>query len=81
MDKFLEIVYTNQIMSTAEQGDKYIEIFEPFMSKLKDIVSEKIYSELEETFNSCAVENNSFYAVSGMKLAIGITNGTYTPTI
>lgn len=81
MDNFLEIVCANQIMATTEQGDKYIEIFEPFMNKLKDIVSDKVYSELKETFNSCVAENNSFYAVSGMKLAIGIMNGTYTPTI
>ena len=79
MDKFLEIVCDNQIMATAEQGDKYIEIFEPFMNKLKDIVSDKVYSELEETFNSCTAENNSFYAVSGMNLAIGIMNGSYIP--
>lgn len=81
MDNFLEIVCTNQIMSTAEQGDKYMELFEPFMSKLKDIVSDKVYSELEDVFNSCAVESNNFYAVAGMKLAIGIINGTYTPTV
>lgn len=81
MDNFLEIVCANQIMATAEQGDKYIEIFEPFMNKLKDIVSDKVYSELKETFNCCVAENNSFYAVSGMKLAIGIMNRTYTPTI
>lgn len=79
MDNFLEIVCDNQIMATTEQGDKYIEIFEPFMNKLNDIVSDKVYSELEETFNSCAAENNSFYAVSGMKLAIGIMNGSYIP--
>lgn len=81
MDNFLEVVCANQIMATTEQGDKYIEIFEPFMNKLKDIVSDKVYSELKETFNGCVAENNSFYAVSGMKLAIGIMNGTYTPTI
>lgn len=81
MDKFLEIVCDNQIMAIAEQGDKYIEIFEPFMNKLMDIVSDKVYSELEETFNICVAENNRFYAVSGMKLAIGITDGSYIPQV
>lgn len=51
------------------------------MSKLKDIVSEKVYSELEEMFSSCVVENNSFYAVAGMKLAIGVIDDTYVPTV
>jgi hypothetical protein len=81
MDNFLEIVCTNQIMGNAEQGDKYLEVFRPFMNKLKDIVSDKVYSELEEIFNDCAAESNYFYAVTGMKLAIGIMNGTYTPAV
>ena len=81
MDKFLDIICANQIMSTKEQGDKYIEFFEPFMSKLKDIVSEKVYSELEEMFSSCVVENNSFYAAAVMKIAIVVIDDTYVPTV
>ena len=80
MDKFLEIVYSNQL-ADSDKGDQYQSIYKPFMDKLKGIVSKEIYSELEELFNNCSIENNSFYAVEGMKLAIGIMDGTFIPTV
>lgn len=80
MDKFLEIVYANQL-EDSEKGTKYEEIFKPFMDKLKSIVSIDLYEQIEELFNDCITENNCFYAVEGMKLAIGIIDGTYIPTV
>lgn len=50
------------------------------MDRLKEILSDSLYEELEELFNTCAAQNNSFYAVTGMKLAIGIMDGTFVPT-
>lgn len=80
MDKFLEIVYESQI-EAYEIGDKYIEIFEPFMNRLNELVSNALYNELDELFNECMAANNSFYAVAGMKLAIGIQDGTFVPLV
>lgn len=80
MDKFLEIVYSNQF-ADSEKGEMYEEFYKPFMDNIKKIVSDEIYSELEELFNDCSTINNRFYAVEGMKLAIGIMDGTYIPTI
>lgn len=80
MDKFLEIVYVNQL-ADSEKGEMYEQIYKPFMDKIKGIVSKEIYDELEELFNDCATENNRFYAVGGMKLAIGIMDGSYVPTV
>lgn len=80
MDKFLEIVYSNQL-GDSDKGDMYAEIYKPFMDKIKGIVSKEIYYELEELFNDCSTKNNSFYAVEGMKLAIGIMDGSYVPTV
>ena len=80
MDKFLEIVYTNQL-ADSDKGGKYEEIFKPFMDELKSIVSTEIYKNIEELFNDCITENNCFYAVEGMKMAIGIMDGTYIPTV
>lgn len=80
MEKFLDIVYTNQI-ANSKDGDKYYEIFNPLLEKLKELLSEKLYEELEEVFNDCAVDNNRFYAIAGMKLAIGVMDGTYIPTV
>lgn len=80
MDKFLEIVYNSQIASEAK-GDKFREYFEPFLLRLQELVSPKLYEELEELWADCAVVSSEFYAVEGMKLAIGIMDGTYIPTI
>lgn len=78
MDKFLEIVYSNQL-ADGENGDKFSEFFRPFFEKLKATVSEELYDQFEEIFANCAVENNQYYAVEGMKLAIGIMDGSYIP--
>lgn len=80
MEKFLEIVYSNQL-ADSQKGDEYIKIFAPFLDRLKDLLSPKLYEELEELFIDCCVSNNSFYAVEGMKLAIGIMDGSYIPTM
>lgn len=80
MDKFLEIVYSNQL-ADSEKGDEFIKTFAPFMDKLKGLLSESVYEELEESFIDCCVQNNRFYAVEGMKLAIGIMDGSYIPTV
>ena len=45
------------------------------------IVSESVYDELLELLIDCTTDNNRFYAVEGMKLAIGIMDGTYVPKV
>lgn len=80
MDRFLEIVYSNQL-SNSEKGIMYQQFYEPFMDKIKGIVSKEIYDELEELFNDCSADNNRFYAVEGMKLAIGIMDGSFIPVV
>lgn len=80
MDRFLEIVYSNQL-ADSRKGDMYAEIYKPFMDKIRGIVSKEIYDDLEELFNGCSAENSRFYAVEGMKLAIGIMDGSYIPTV
>lgn len=80
MNKFLEIVYASQI-ADEEQCGKWREFFEPLMERLKGIVSESVYDELLELLIDCTTDSNRFYAVEGMKLAIGIMDGTYVPKI
>lgn len=58
-----------------------VNFFEPLMERLKGIVSESVYDELLELLIDCTTDNNRFYAVEGMKLAIGIMDGTYVPKI
>lgn len=80
MDKFLEITFENQILATKD-GDKFVEYFAPFMEKLKGIVSAELYEEFDELLNGCANQNNIFYGVQGMKLAMGVLDGTFQLTI
>lgn len=80
MDKFLRIVYANQL-ADSEKGEMFQTHFEPLMSRLQELVSPKIFDELEELWAECAVLSSEFYAVEGMKLAIGIMDGTYIPTV
>ena len=58
-----------------------VNFFEPLMKKLKGIVSESVYDELLGLLIDCTTDRNRFYAVEGMKLAIGIMDGTYVPKI
>lgn len=51
------------------------------MERLKSLLSESLYTEIEETLCSCATEYGSFHATKGMELAIGIMNGTYTAIV
>lgn len=80
MDKFLEIIYASQI-SDSEKGDTYLELFKPVLESLKKTLSKELYDEIFEKIIDCATECNRFYAVEGMKLAIGIMNETYIPKI
>lgn len=81
MDRFLEIVFEIQIINTSEKGDKSSEYFKPFFDKLQEIVSENVFEELMDSFSECEVKTINYYAVEGMKLAIGIMNGSYVPQI
>lgn len=80
MDKFLEIVYTNQL-ADSDKGDMYEKFFKPLLERIQNLVSESIYRELEDLFMDCITENNCFYAVEGMKMAIGIMEGTFISTV
>lgn len=74
MDKFLEVIYTSQILE-SEKGEAYIKLFQPVLEILKKTLSEELYNEIFEKFIDCSTDCNRFYAVEGMKLAIGIMNG------
>lgn len=47
-----------------------LSIFEPFLTTLKDILSDGLYEELEELFIDCAEENNRYYMLQGMSIAM-----------
>lgn len=77
MDKFLEILCSNQLQNDNSCDD----IFRPFENALRKIVSDNLFDELMELFTECMAKNNDYYALAGMKLAIGILDGTYVPVV
>lgn len=80
MEKFLEIVFDSQILDT-KKGEVYLNMYEPMLKKLKDTLSGKMYEEIEEIFTDCSICSSKYYAVEGMKLAIGIMDGSYIPIL
>jgi hypothetical protein len=77
MDKFLDLAFSTQILDT-EDFETY---FEPFLTKLKGLLSDEMYGEFEEELNDCVTDCVHHFGVQGMKLAIGIIDGSYIPTI
>lgn len=53
--------------------------FAKFRNRLKEIVSNEVFEELDELLTDCITDNNAMYAVDGMKLAIGVLDGTFIP--
>ena len=81
MDEFLKIIY-NEHIAEPEIGDKsYEEFYKPFFDRLREIVSPKIYDELDNIFTGCNIDNTMYYGVEGMKLAILIMEKKYVPKI
>jgi hypothetical protein len=77
MEKFLELAYMTQIMD-MESNEQY---FEPLTAKMREVLSEDVCKDLEEVLWDCACECVRHFGLQGMKLAIGIIDGTYTPIV
>lgn len=80
MDKFLELVYQSQIADEPE-GEMWYKFFLDFIMTLEDSVSAEKFEDLKELLIDAMTENNRYYGVKGMELAIGILNGTYVAKI
>lgn len=77
MDEFLRIIYDVH-MQEPERGNKcYDDFFKPFFERLGQLVSPQLYNELDELFTECAIFNNNYYGVEGMKLAIDVMEKKY----
>ena len=81
MDEFLKVVYNAHIETYGISDKSYDELCKPFLDRLKDIVSPKIYEELEELFIQCNIDNILYFGVAGMKLAMDIIEKRYVPQI
>jgi hypothetical protein len=80
MEDFLLIVWETQreAGAIANIGKDF---FAPLKERLKDLLSPKLYDEVENVMCGCQYEYESYIAVEGMKLAMGIMDKTYKVTI
>ena len=79
MDEFIKIVCSSQLDN--ETGNAFVEYFSPLTEKLKGLLSENLYSEIEELLFNCCAKNNDFYMTEGAKLAIEIMKGSCIPKV
>lgn len=77
MDEFLKIVFEAHVEQSDVADKSYNEFCKPFLYRLQELVSEKLFTELEELFTRCNIDNINFYGVEGMKIAIDILEKKY----
>ena len=80
MDEFLKIIYRKY---ANENGviDAYQTYFEELVKGFDKTVSNDISKEFQDILMNCALNNNEFYFVEGMKLAIKIMEKKYIPRV
>lgn len=81
MNKFLELSFMNHIRNNDNLVAPYEDCFKPVMEFARERLSEKACDELEELLTDCYTEGLHIAGVTGMELAIGVTNGTIKQVI
>lgn len=80
MDEFLKIVGMNHIINSGT-----FEAYRPetiaFLERVRKIVSEEVYGELEDLLSDAITATNDYAFVEGMKVAIAITEKKYKPVL
>lgn len=76
MTNFFKIIFDNYL--NTKDGEKLVlkidETFDPFLDKLKEVVSAEKVTELEESLMDCYAEAITIASVKGMELATKIMN-------
>lgn len=75
-DKFLELSFMNHIRNNDELVIEYENCFDKMLEMIKDTVSKKIFEQIYEEFMSAETDALFCAGVLGMKLAIGVIDGT-----
>lgn len=79
MDRFLQMIAGNFVCE--EDFDKKAPQPEKLLGKLKEIVSEEVFNELNVVLLDYTIELSEYAATEGMKLAIAIMDGDYSPKL
>lgn len=81
MDKFLELSFKNHISENDKVIDHFYSMFDPMFDEMRKYLSKDIADDIENQFVLLATEAFVYSGVEGMKLAIGVINGTIKQVI
>lgn len=81
MNKFLELAFANQVRNDDDFSRQIDKCFEPVLNELRERLSVKACSEIEDILSDCYNDAMYLAGVMGMELAIGVMNGTIKQTI
>lgn len=81
MDKFLELSFRNHASNNDKIEDEFYTIFEPMLDEMRKYLSKEIADKIENQFILLATDAFVYSGVEGMKLAIGVINGTIKQVI
>lgn len=81
MDKFLELSFRNHISENDKVIDYFYTMFEPMLDEMRKYLNKEIADDIENQFVLLATEAFVYSGVEGMKLAIGVINGTIKQVI
>ena len=82
MDKFLDLAFRNHIRNNDKITDKFFVTLEPIMDEFRKYVSKEIADDIQDKlFIDLATTALEYAGVEGMKLAIGVIDGTIKQVI
>lgn len=81
MDEFLKLSIRNAIRNDDKPADEFASLFSKNWIDIKKYLNVELVEELEDKFFDMASDAFEYAALFGMKLAIGVLNGTIQQTI
>lgn len=83
LDKFLELSFLNYTNDTAsdEFAGKVDDLFEPIIDRINSLLAMNIAAEIEDDIMQAYLTTMTLSGVEGMKVAIGVMNGSIKQNI
>ena len=81
MDEFLKLSIRNALRNDDMPADEFVNLFSQNWVEIKKYLNSDLAETLENAFFDMASEAFEYAALFGMKLAIGVLNGTIKQVI
>ena len=83
LDKFLELSFLNYTNDTAsdEFAGKVDDLFKPIIEKIHSLLARDIAADIEDDIMQAYLTTMTLSGVEGMKVAIGVMNGSIKQNI